>query len=62
MKAMGALTSAAVASFLVEAFQLYVDGDVIDIPFLKEVGESAGSLSGVAGTTLVALVMGVSLV
>ncbi|MBJ8052088.1 hypothetical protein JDS87_08645 [Bacillus cereus] len=48
MKIMGALASAAVASFLVEAFQLYVDGDLIGIPFLKEVGQSAGSLGGVA--------------
>ncbi|WP_410983709.1 PTS sugar transporter subunit IIC [Bacillus cereus] len=60
MKAMGALANAAVASFLVEAFQLYVGGDLIGIPFLKEVGESAGSLGGVAGATLVALAMGVS--
>ncbi|PDY49001.1 hypothetical protein CN680_09460 [Bacillus pseudomycoides] len=57
---MGALANAAVASFLVEAFQLYVGGDLIGIPFLKEVGESAGSLGGVAGATLVALAMGVS--
>ncbi|ERM16556.1 transcriptional regulator [Brevibacillus sp. 7WMA2] len=60
MKAMGALASAAVASFLVEAFQLYVGGDLIGIPFLKEVGQSSGSLGGVAGATLVALAMGVS--
>ena len=60
MKAMGALASAAVASFLVEAFQLYVGGDLIGIDFLKEVGKSAGSLGGVAGATLVALAMGVS--
>ncbi|WP_374219494.1 PTS sugar transporter subunit IIC [Bacillus bingmayongensis] len=57
---MGALASAAVASFLVEAFQLYVGGDLMGIPFLKEIGESAGSLGGVAGATLVALAMGVS--
>jgi len=60
MKVMGALANAAVASFLVEAFQLYVGGDLIGIPFLKEVGESAGSLGRVAGATLVALAMGVS--
>nr|WP_257145114.1 PTS sugar transporter subunit IIC [Bacillus paramycoides] len=50
----------AVASFIVEAFQLYVGGDLIGIPFLKEVGQSAGSLGGVASATLVALAMGVS--
>ncbi|WP_353050947.1 PTS sugar transporter subunit IIC [Bacillus hominis] len=57
---MGALANAAVASFLVEVFQLYVSGDLIGIPFLKEVGRSADSLGGVAGATLVALAMGVS--
>lgn len=35
MKALGALASVAVASFLVEAFQLYVGGDLIGIPFFK---------------------------
>lgn len=62
MKAMGALANAAVASFLVEVFQLYVGGDLIGILFLKEVGQSAGSLGRVAGATLIALAMGVSLV
>ena len=38
MKAMGALAGAATASFLVEAFQLYVGGDLFGIPFLGEVG------------------------
>ncbi|GGE67214.1 PTS sugar transporter subunit IIC [Priestia taiwanensis] len=60
MKAMGALANAAVASFLVEAFQLYVGGDLFGFEFLGEVGTSAGSLGGVAGATLVGLAMGVS--
>lgn len=60
MKAMGALASAAVASFLVEAFQKYVGGDLIGIGFLGEVGNAAGSMGGVAAAALVALAMGVS--
>jgi len=60
MKAMGALASAAVASFLVEAFQKYVGGDLINISFLGEVGDAAGSMGGVAAAALVALAMGVS--
>nr|WP_105584579.1 MULTISPECIES: hypothetical protein [Bacillus] len=35
MKAIGALASVAVASSLVEAFQLYVGGDLMGIPFFK---------------------------
>ena len=60
MKAMGALASAAVASFLVEAFQKYVGGDLINISFLGGVGDAAGSMGGVAAAALVALAMGVS--
>lgn len=60
MKAMGALASAAVASFLVEAFQKNVGGDLIHIDFLGEVGDAAGSMGGVAGAALVALAVGVS--
>ncbi|UHA74872.1 PTS sugar transporter subunit IIC [Paenibacillus sp. 481] len=60
MKAMGALASAAVASFLVEAFQSYVGGDMLQIAFLKDVGLAAGGMGGVAAAALVALAMGVS--
>jgi fructose-specific phosphotransferase system IIC component len=60
MKAMGALASAAVAAFLVEAFQLFVGGDLLGIEFLGEVGSSAGGMGGVAAAALVALAMGVS--
>ncbi|MGE7545864.1 PTS sugar transporter subunit IIC [Sporosarcina newyorkensis] len=60
MKAMGALASAAIATFLVEAFQRYVGGDLLHITFLGEVGDAAGSMGGVAAASLVALAMGVS--
>ncbi|MCM3341501.1 PTS sugar transporter subunit IIC [Paenibacillus sp. MER TA 81-3] len=60
MKAMGALASAAVASFLVEAFHSYVGGDMLQIGFLKDVGVAAGGMGGVAAAALVALAMGVS--
>ncbi|MDY0409203.1 PTS sugar transporter subunit IIC [Virgibacillus soli] len=60
MKAMGALASAAIATFLVEAFQRYVGGDLLNIKFLGEVGDAAGSMGGVAAAALVSLAMGVS--
>jgi len=60
MKAMGALAGAAVAAFLVEAFQLYVGGDLLGIEFLGEVGTAAGGMGGVAAAALVALAVGVS--
>jgi len=60
MKAMGALASAAIATFLVEAFQRFVGGDLLHIEFLGDVGDAAGSMGGVAAAALVALAMGVS--
>ncbi|WP_153126876.1 PTS sugar transporter subunit IIC [Peribacillus tepidiphilus] len=60
MKAMGALANAAVAAFLVEAFQRFVGGDLLKIEFLGEVGDAAGSMGGVAAAALVALAVGVS--
>ncbi|MBU3103490.1 PTS sugar transporter subunit IIC [Clostridium gasigenes] len=60
MKAMGALASAACASFLVEAFHGAFFGSVLKIKFLGEVGLANGSLSGVAAATLVPLALGVS--
>ncbi|HES7692186.1 TPA: PTS fructose transporter subunit IIC [Streptococcus pyogenes] len=59
-KAMGALASAACASFLVEAFQDSVFGKVLGFQFLSEVGGANGSLSGVAAAILVAIAIGVS--
>jgi fructose-specific phosphotransferase system IIC component len=60
MKAMGGLANAAIASFLVEAFQRYIGGDMLQIDLLKEVGMSAGSLPGVAAAILVSLALGIS--
>ncbi|WXR61854.1 PTS sugar transporter subunit IIC [Peptostreptococcaceae bacterium AGR-M142] len=60
MKAMGALADAAVASFLVEAFQSYVGGDILNIPLLKEVGLASGGMGGAAAATLVPLALGVT--
>lgn len=60
MKAMGALASAACASFLVEAFHYAFFGDVLKIEFLRSVGEANGGLGGVAAAILVPLALGVS--
>ncbi|PEA49845.1 transcriptional regulator [Bacillus thuringiensis] len=60
MKAMGGLSGAACATFLVEAFHSYVTGDLIGIPFLKDLGQMAGGLGGIAAGTLVCLKLGVN--
>jgi len=60
MKAMGALASAACASFLVEAFHFAFFGEVMNITFLESVGVANGSLGGVAAAILVPLALGVS--
>ncbi|HSQ88610.1 PTS sugar transporter subunit IIC, partial [Romboutsia sp.] len=60
MKAMGALASAACASFLVEAFHFAFFGEVMNIKFLEAVGGANGSLGGVAAAILVPLALGVS--
>lgn len=59
-KAMGALASAACASFLVEAFHASFFGGVLGWDFLQAVGDSNGSLGGVAAAILVPLALGVS--
>lgn len=59
-KAMGALASAACASFLVEAFQDSFFGKVLGFQFLSEVGGANGSLSGVAAAILVTIAIGVT--
>ena len=59
MRAMGALANAAIATFLVEAFNKYVGGEVFGIKFLEELGDVAGGLGGVL-TGLTALAIGVS--
>lgn len=60
MRAMGALANAAIATFLVEAFNKYVGGEVFGISFLGELGDAAGGLGGVAAAGLTALAIGVS--
>lgn len=60
MKAMGALANAACASFLVEAFHSAFFGNVLNIEFLRGVGDANGSLGGVAAGILVPLALGVS--
>ena len=60
MKAMGALASAACASFLVEAFHFSFFGEVFGVKFLEGVGAANGSLGGVAAGILVPLALGVS--
>lgn len=60
MKAMGALANAAVASFLVEAFQSYVGGDIFHFSLCKQVGLASGGMGGAAAATLVPLALGVS--
>ncbi len=60
MKAMGALASAACASFLVEAFHFSLLGQQMGIKFLEGVGAANGGLGGVAAGILVPLALGVS--
>lgn len=60
MRAMGALANAAIATFLVEAFNKYVGGQVFGIKFLEDLGDAAGGLGGVAAAGLTALAIGVS--
>lgn len=60
MKAMGALASAACASFLVEAFHFSFFGQVLGLKFLESVGAANGSAGGVAAAILVPLALGVS--
>nr|WP_232332058.1 PTS sugar transporter subunit IIC [Staphylococcus felis] len=57
---MGALANAAIATFLVEAFNKYVGGQVLGISFLEDLGDAAGGLGGVAAAGLTALAIGVS--
>lgn len=57
-KAMSGLAGAAVATFLVEALCGTVGGDVMNVDFLKAVGDASGSMGGVAAAILVPLSMG----
>ncbi|WP_138415297.1 PTS sugar transporter subunit IIC [Aquibacillus sediminis] len=56
-KAMTAMASAAVASFLIEALIGSVLGDMLGIAVFQEIGDLAGSLSGIAAGALVAIAL-----
>ncbi|WP_114167362.1 PTS sugar transporter subunit IIC [Exiguobacterium sp. TNDT2] len=60
MKAMGALAGAAIASFLVEAFNAYAIGGLLPLSLYEEVGQAAGSLSGPAAAALVSIALGIN--
>ena len=60
MKHMGALASAACATFLVEAIQFSLLGNTLGIPFLSELGSINGGLGGLVAASLVMLALGVS--
>ena len=60
MKAMGALASAACASFLTQAFHGALFGDQLGMTFLGQLGAATGSLGGVAAGILVPLALGIS--
>ena len=57
---MSGLANAAVATFLVEAIHKYISGDLLNLSFLRQVGESSGSMGGVAAAILVPIAMGVN--
>ena len=60
MRAMGALANAAIATFLVEAFNKYVGGEVFGIKFLEELGDPREVSEALPQTGLTALAIGVS--
>ncbi|WP_416353813.1 PTS sugar transporter subunit IIC [Agrilactobacillus fermenti] len=59
-KAISALSGAACATFLPQAFLSYAVGDVFHIQFIKQIGDIMGSLGGLAAGTLVPLAFGIS--
>ncbi len=59
-KAMSGMADAAIASFLVEAVHKYILGDAAGLAFFFSVGDTAGSLGGVAAAILVPIRMGVN--
>lgn len=56
--AMSGMANAAIATFLVEAVHKYITGDLMGLDFFYIVGETSGSLSGVAAAILVPVSMG----
>lgn len=59
-KAVGALANAACATFLPQAFLSYAIGGVFHIEFVKQIGDTMGSLGGLAAGCLVPLALGVN--
>lgn len=59
-KAVGALSGAACATFLPQAFLSYAIGGVFHIDYIKQIGDTMGSLGGLAAGTLVPLAFGIS--
>ena len=56
--AMSGMANAAIATFLVEAVHKYITGDLMGISFFRTVGETSGSLGGVAAAIMVPIGMG----
>lgn len=56
--AMSGMANAAVATFLVEAVHKYITGDLLKLDFFRSVGETSGSMGGVAAAILVPISMG----
>ncbi|MFT9286615.1 PTS sugar transporter subunit IIC [Liquorilactobacillus nagelii] len=59
-KAVSALSGAACATFLPQAFLSYAIGGVFNVEFAKQIGNTMGSLGGLAAGTLVPLAFGIS--
>ncbi|KRM99325.1 PTS sugar transporter subunit IIC [Loigolactobacillus rennini] len=59
-KAIGALSGAACATFLPQAFLSYAVGGVFHVDFIKQIGDVMGSLGGLAAGALVPLAFGIS--
>ena len=56
--AMSGMANAAIASFLVEAVHKYITGDLLGLEFFRTVGETSGSMGGVAAAIMVPISMG----
>lgn len=59
-KALGALSGAACATFLAEAFLNYAIGGVFHIEYIAKIGQTMGGLGGLAAGVLVPLTFGIS--
>lgn len=58
--AMSGMANAAIATFLVEAVHKYITGDLLGLEFFRLVGDTSGSLGGVAAAIMVPISMGVN--